>query len=321
MTRLVRPAWRRCLWMSTSSLAVFLILAGQALAQQIVVRPVADLVAGDTLNLSDSPVRRPLVPLPEGGWLTVGYMESWAWGEFDKEGGLVRAPGKRWAGGGPGEFRDIRAVFPLDGDTLLVLEPYMATRALRDGSYVDRAFIRTQAVGSTWTLHQGEFWIGGWNPAIEEGIPLLRIGPSGAEEVVVPGVRPLTRGEPILGMPVSWGGDLWIWRYPHGPFRRIDPRTGGVLEVWEPTITQRGRDPWRAFAVSGPDDTVIFRVDPKGEWVVFDGARNEVVRQTIPQDLRPLLIADSRFAQGFVMTEEPVRYPAGIRVYEYQIVW
>jgi hypothetical protein len=278
-------------------------------------------VADGELNLRDPVARRPLVPLPGGGWLTVGYMEAWAWGEFDETGALVRAPGRRWAGGGPGEFRDIHAVFPLDGDTLLVLEPYVATRVLRDGSYVDRTFIRTQPMGSTWTRHQGAFWIGGWNQGLREGISLLRIGPSGAEEVVVPGVRPAARGEPVFGEPISWGGNLWIWQYPHGPFRRIDPRASAVLEVWEPTTNQGDREPWRASPVAGPDDTVIFRVDPRGEWVVFDAARNEVIRQTIPQALHAVLIADSRFAEGFVVTDVPVRYPTGIRVYEYQIVW
>lgn len=303
-------------------LAAMLLAPRSAAAQRIVVTPIVDLIGGEALNIPEPLDPGMTVPLPDGGWLYSGYQEQWTWAQFNAAGTLVRAPGRRWSGGGPGEFRNVMGAFPLAGDTLLVIEPYMATRVLRDGTYIDRRFISVQPRSPHWTWHDGAFWVGGWDPRARDAIALLRLGRSGAERVLVPvrqQDRPADSGS-VSGIPVAWNGALWVMERRTLRMRRIDPGSGRVLEVWEPAF---GGDVGAAYALhvaAGPHGTLIFRVQARDRmWVVFYAARNRVLAQSIPDEMRGVYMLDSKYARSFSWTDDPVEYYTGVRIYEYHI--
>lgn len=285
-------------------------------AQGLELTPVVDLTAAGVLNLPDPPRSGTLVRTPTGGWLYSGYMERWAWAEFDANGSFVRSSGREWNGGGPGEFRDVRGVFPLEGDTLLVLEPYLATVVLGDGTYIRREFIPFEPY-RYWTWHQGAFWVSGYGPA-GTGVPLMRLSSQGLQALTP--IRGGPDRQSPIGHPVSWNGDLWLWEYPQGPFRRIDTTTGEVQETWAPPLQHDGVDGWRAFAVSGPDNTVVFRVDPTGEWMVFDSNRELLLRQPIPQEFVGVYMVDRDHGRSFVFSDPPVQFASAVRVFRYVLV-
>ena len=311
---------KRLKWVSKQVLVVASISAmpTAVIAQTIELTRVADLLGGEVLNLADAPRSGALVPMPtNGGWLYAGYLERWAWGQFDPNGQLNRVGGKEWIAGGPGEFRNVRAVLPLSGDTLLVLEPYNAHRVLIDGTYVDTRPIPFNP-GPRWASHGGKLWISGQSLRVA-GMPLMRIDMNGDLEVF----RIQARGteEQQVGVhPVSWSGELWVWEYPRGPLRRIDTASGQVAESWDPPIGRAGSDTWGAFAVTGPDDTIIFRIDPTFEWVAFDNQRNKILTQPIPPEYRGVYFINEAFGRAYASENEPVHYLSGIRVYRYRIV-
>lgn len=305
---------------------LFIGLTGPAplLSQELVLTEVVDLPAADTLNLD--PMRAPMgnvVPMIGGGWLYSGFLESWKWAEYDRNGHLLRAPGRRWAGGGPGEFRTIESVFPLQGDALLVMEPRVGTRVLEDGTYIDRSRMSLSRVFS-WTRHHGEIWVGGYG--LGASVAVGHVLPSGA--VTTYTVVPQAPGVPgeagsTTGHVVSWAGDLWVWTYPRGPLRRIDEESGRVEEEWSP-FDDLQEDGSRAWAHSGPNGTVVFRRvvfqgdDHAQDWVVIDENRRMVTQ--IPYTEAGLQIVGPRFAWNYIYTDEPVRMVTGIRIFEYAFV-
>lgn len=282
-------------------------------AQRIEFIRTIELQGGDSLHVPDPALPGTLIPRPEGGWFYTRFIEEWTWGEFAPDGGFIRAPGRRWRAGGPGELRRVRAVFPLDADTLIALEDHRAVRVLRDGTYLDSRFLPFRP-GFAWSHHEGHFWISG--PDLTgEGVPLLRLPLSeGGTARVQAGARGARSGQPV-----SWAGALWLWIFPRGPLVRVDPASGAVQESWQPPIGGAGAT-WRAFATSGPNGTLVFRIDPRCEWVVFDADRNRILSQPIPQELRSVCFVDSRYALGFASVAAPVFYVTNLLVYEYRIV-
>jgi hypothetical protein len=124
----------------------------------------------------------------------------------------------------------------------------------------------------------------GWDRLAPGSIPLLRIAPTGIERILVPvepqrPQQPAAARESIYGIPVSWNGGLWLW---HRPARmlRIDPASGGILEVREPEFG------------NGPGPVHV---------------------------LRGVYMIDSRFARSFSWTDTPVLHYTGVRIYEYRI--
>jgi hypothetical protein len=77
---------------------------------------------------------------------------------------------------------------------------------------------------------------------------------------------------------------------------------------------------WRAFATTGPDHTLIFRLDPKGVWVAFDEERRRILVQEIPLEEFGIYLVNSRFATTFATAPGALPYLAGVLVYEYRIV-
>jgi hypothetical protein len=255
-------------------------------------------------------------PLGEGGWLAGLFQEQWAWGEFDEEGALRRVGGTPWSGGGPGEFRRVLATFPVAGDTLLVVEPFVLTRMLRNGAYIDRRFIAFDNV-SGWARLGHRIWIGGAAPP-GQPVPLLMVSETGeVQRFTLPPGRAEEVGS--SAKPVNWDGQLWVWVYPRGPFHRIDLESGRSLETWMPPATASRPAPWRAFPTGGPGGSLILRFDPALEWVVFGRDRDFLFSHPVPDDLRGVSLIDSTYAVRNERTDHPVPFNAQIRILRYAI--
>lgn len=302
-------------WLAMS-IAVFSVSGGNAAVQEVILERAAELRGDETLNLNQPVATGTLVPLPEGGWLfSGGYVEAWTWAEFAGDGSLRRAPGNRWTGGGPGEFRDVVGVFPLQGDTLIVLESFRATRVLRDGAYISRQFIPIFPTNN-WVYHGGAYWITGqYQPG--KGIQFLRIPRSGAEPQYVE--VPLPTGS-SSGIPVSWNGDLWVWAYPRGPLLRLNPDSWKVAERWQPQLGNPKGAGMRAFPTADGEGNLLFRIDPMRKWVAYDSRRTEILSQDIPEPYHGLYMVDPTWARLYLYEKAPVLIPTAVSVYRYRIV-
>lgn len=279
---------------------------------------VTHLDGEDVLHVPD-PGPPPFVfPLPEGGWLAALFQERWAWGEFDEAGALRGAHGTRWGDGGPGEFRRILAAFPLSGDTVLVVEPFVLTRMLRSGDYIDRRFLFFDNVHG-WARLGGRMWVGG-SARVGQPVPLLMVPVSGEVQRFELPPGGASEESSASAIPVNWDGRLWVWMYPRGPLHRIDPESGQSLEVWMPPATGQRPAQWRAFPTGGPDGSLILRHDPAGEWVVFDRDRNFWFSQPVSDDLRGVYLVDSVHARRYERTDHPVPFNSQISIFRYAIV-
>jgi hypothetical protein len=223
----------------------------------------------DTLNLSPNAPLPQMSVGPDGSIFVAGFVESWKWAEFDREGNLVRAPGMRWTGGGPGEYRSIRGVIPVAGDTLLVFDGGSRTvRVTRSGEELGR--MQPSLRPNAWLWHDGHLWVAG-SLGSGETPPILRFDSAGSliETIDVSTTEPSS-----LYLARFYDG-LWAFEYPRGPWRQFWP--SGRDSIW---TSEPMEGTWRAFPSPLEDGGFVqhaYYPDVDEHWITVVGAEREII--------------------------------------------
>lgn len=287
-----------------------LLLAYPATAQQLHFDPVVDLMLG-TDSLAPGDARPEVTEDGRGGWFVAGLQLSHKWAEFGPGGELVRAPGKDWDAGGPGEYRSIEFVLPLLGDTVLVVDQSRLVWALRDGTYLRQEILPFHV--REHVRHADRIWLVG---SSLRSLALVGLDAFGRPEHRVR--FPVSERTGPTAHPVSIGGTFWLWEYPRGPLHRLNPAAGQVIESIDP-FPDRGNDTWRAFARPGPSGTLLFDVvdsrrrDQQVIKVMGTGGRVTEWAWPAEGDFKDYFAHG--WAWGPAYVQDPIELWAGVRIY------
>lgn len=166
--------------------------------------------------------------------------------EYDFQGRLIRRIGRR--GGGPGEFRNLRWIAPLSGDSLLALDLFgsRVTVFSGDGSYGRSFQLDVPQHGQAeWVSEFGAGFAVGFSHGLD---PRRMSGPAQDSFSVVfldrSGARRLGRGLPLIG------GRWWV-RTSRGGISAIEEGASPLLAVRDSLVIATTGDLQAVLRLSG----------------------------------------------------------------------
>lgn len=144
----------------------------------------------------------------------------------------------------------VLAAFPLSGDTVLVVEPFVLTRMLRSGDYIDRRFLSFDNVHG-WAQIGDRSWMGG-SARAGQPVPLPMVPGSGEVQRFELAHGGAGEGTSASAIPVNWDGRLWVWMYPRGPFTASTRSPDGPWRLGCPRLPANVRRSGEPFPPGAP---------------------------------------------------------------------